>query len=143
MSKIDKIDIIATEIVKSLQGYKGYRDVLSAMSKSKKSREHQWAIARAKEVLDYGLPIGDFQDFRAVRFSLIKADMNKPKKGKLKDKDILKAFFRLTVKGDPVDLVILTNEVKEGFKREGFEPPGSIPETLVVMLDKYGFQEVL
>jgi len=140
MSKIDKIDIIATEIVKSLQGYKGYQEVLSAMSKGKKCREHQWAIVRAKEVLDYGLPIGDLQDFRAVRFSLIRADMKKPRKGKLKDKDILKAFFRLTVKGDPVDLVALASEVREGFEREGFEPPGSIAETLVVMLDKYGFQ---
>jgi len=92
--------------------------------------------------LDYGLPIGDLQDFRAVRFSLIRADMKKPRKGKLKDKDILKAFFRLTVKGDPVDLVILTNEVREGFENEGFEPPSSIAETLVVMLDKYGFKAI-
>jgi hypothetical protein len=140
MSKIDKIDIIATEIVKSLQGHKGYQDVLSSMSKDKKCREHQWSIARAKEVLDYGLPIGDLQDFRAVRFSLIRADMKKPRKGKLKDKDILKAFFRLMVKAAPVDLVMLTNEVREGFEKEGLEPPSSIPETLVVMLDKYGFQ---
>ena len=54
----------------------------------------------------------------------------------------LKNILRHRLKGDPVDLVTLTNEVREVFKAEGRQAPSSVATTLVAMLDEYGFKAI-